>query len=403
MLRNLNVFHMARCTIGRYDYELLAPVASTLQMITLSNVSTSNMFNLFGSVQLWRVSYVSVTYMDQLRVITSNTIANVPNVKEIRLSHCGIATITGNAFDHLNSTLATLHLNNNQLKTLPAELFDNINVDMEWLSFRHNSYSFMCTCDIMELGGMFPNVFGPICEVAQVYGTLPDCNGYVRGPHAIVGQEARRCYNHYGTNAIRIDYTAPYWLRRNAEENLLLVTGTTRTRFRLIIMNEQNNKCYTTVAKYAGFPLDQLSFGVYLACVVDVRWERKIWPLNCVAVYLDAGDRRWIGDEYRIPCLIGFITFNLLSFAATSALGALIVYRNLRLFRGCNCIALQINLYTNEIERAFVMPQEWNKLQKLQWLNGMRYSVRSPDCRFSFTTSLFGMTLDEDDTSISYF
>lgn len=390
-LRQLSHFELDNSTV-RSDYELFAPVATTLRSILLNACTNTNLFNFLAPIRLYQIMAVYISMVQNIQTVTPNTISNMPNIRTLRMSSCGIETITNDAFAHPDlRRLTILRMDDNRLKTLPAKLFAKIGIAFARHFFEGNPWE--CTCDIMVLGALYRDAFGYVCYDSD---RMPNCTMQSdrNETQLTTGIVSQRCYHHYGTNLLRVNFTTVYYLRFNRTLNRIYIRGSNRLTFKLVFMcNRVVADCQFATAKYAAFTLSDLLPGIYIVCAIDSRTKQTVWPLNCATIRLHYGDNHgWISMANRNSVICVFICINIFGFVIAIILGIWLVYHNLRWLRHNSRIVLQINLYTNQVELAYVMPKEWRKLQKIQWVNSMKLR---PGKRGSFSSSLFDSSLDE--------
>lgn len=365
-------------TIGEVilNYTFLELVVDNLEQLLLNSLGSSNLFNLIGSLNLRKVRSLVLTKITTYRVITQNTITNMDNLKYLKISACSIEAISNDAFDRIGNKLTALDLTKNNLKTLPINLFDHLHgLNLTFEMFLGNPIE--CTCDILYLDSKFQNVFHNICEAERNSNQIENCPG--KDALIPVGRsiESRYCVNHFGTNTVRITYPIMYRQKFNASDVKLNIRSPTRSIFRLIIFNNElqlSINCVTFISKYAVVFLNSLRLktGATTICIID-KLDGVIWPLNCISINISPFNA-WVFLKDKTMICFGFSMILLFTIFVSMYLGKLLVQYNLILLTNINFVALQRKFNTNKIEKAFIVPKDWTKFQKIRWLRSMKYA-----------------------------
>lgn len=384
------------------NYNFLESVASQLEQIRLFRLETANLYNIIGSLTMHLVNLLALTQSMRYRVITQNTITNMPNITHLQISSCNIEAIANGAFDRIGTKLRVLDLTRNNLKTLPADLFDNLNA----LSLDEGVFSgnpLECTCDIKKLSSTYPTTFRYACETQTETQAEPNCMATVPSlPKDAT--EAQQCFNHFGTNTIRITYPIVFRKQFNVTDRKLIIRGSIRSLFRLLVLrdgSQQSTYCVRTMAKYAAISMNRiyLDIGTYTICIMD-NLSGLVWPLNCISLNV-LPSNGWIFVNDRLIILVGFFVLFLLNILGSIILGGLLVLFKLGLLGNISYVALQRNLHTNKVEKAFIVPKDWTKFQKLRWLKSMKYAERTKENRrrstdFKLSIMAGGVVIEEN-------
>lgn len=215
------------------------------------------------------------------------------------------------SFDHLPETVYAINLKENRLVTLPSNLFDALpTIFIVAELFADNPWK--CTRDLIKLSVQFD------CHFAF------DCNDGLSGPRtsdeSLVENEGARsirdkqkCAYHYGTNALRINFTTEFNLKRIERSDLdyVYVKSSRRTTFYLLLMWQKNDnidrtaiesRCVFTKAKYAAIWIRTTEISTYFACTFDDNQSVKVWPMNCFSFSIKVS-QPWIIYERLVVTL----------------------------------------------------------------------------------------------------
>lgn len=161
------------CVIS-IEQGVLEPVSETLKSFTLIEASEQIQIPIdrilgSGSKTLPNIVYVKIQY--KMNVTNSLTFTAIPNVKELDLSSSHLAVIADEFTFATLTKLELLNLENNQLKTLPAGIFNGFYEsipydDTKILSIRLAENPWECCCNLEHLIGNFSNFDGDVlCDI----------------------------------------------------------------------------------------------------------------------------------------------------------------------------------------------------------------------------------------------
>lgn len=360
--------HISFTAVINWHYNLLEPIAGSLNQITIRDLAKPiNIFNIIGSVPLPRLYLLTIRNISEnMRVLTSNTISNVPSITVLGLKYCNIEIIKEGAFDRLTA-LAAIILRNNRLKTLPHNLFDNTLIVFASLVFVDNPWE--CTCDFMELRQRFPTSFNFICNTEN---EQPNCTL----PLVSSQYESRVCWFHYGTNSLRITFSTNFRLKYVSTEQYIFVRNSKRILFFLLLFNSENSKrqCILATAKYAGINVRKGLFDVntYTLCAVDDPTILQIWPRNCISFHRLSYDANFNEREWKFLVIFGIMSISLLSFLVSILAGVYLGRYRLNLFKGADHINTDRNTKSMQIKTLIVLPfngKEYLKLKMEKCMN----------------------------------
>lgn len=357
-------------TIQNMNYKFMEIIAETVEMISLKRLDIeTHLYNIIGGVKLKRLRSLTFTMVPLLRIITPNTVTKTPVIQEIIVHGCGLEVILDHSFDHLPATLELVSLRYNKLKTLPARLFDKLDLEFSREFIEDNPLE--CDCNLIELANVHEDIFGFYCEheIDVLKIDHSNCSSEPPKSREVKLYESRQCFRHYGTNTLRVAYTDQYRLKVILNESAWLIKSIKRSRFHFFILTSHGDGytnagaiCYTLYAKYGAISMDKLrvSEGAYVACVIPSSTERRVWPLNCFSIILDRPNM-WIGEDIRIPVIFLGITLNLISFVVAIYLGVYLVKNNLVFLNGADRVIIGRNKTNHKIDTVLVMPTTWKE------------------------------------------
>lgn len=117
--------------------------------------------------------------------------------------------------------------------------------------------------------------------------------------------------------------------------------------------------------------------------IIDTRDMQTVWVINCVGIRLNNDIGRLLDVDHRLTLIICGICVNLSTVIIGLLSGAYIVLLNLILDP------------PQQVCRAFIIPSDWDRMQRMEWLNTISFSS---DFRFLLASSMFNMSLDSAPT-----
>lgn len=374
------------------NYLFLNPIAVHLTYALYSHLDPSiNMYNLIGSVEYGKLKKIILHEVSFYEVITANSFTKMPIIEHIDICQCSTKAILLGAFDRLNETLKFLIFHNNHLKTLPSTFFDNLqNVVMVNDSFFGNPWE--CVCDIWALEVKYGEIFEDefICNPAR----LPFDQNYCDGANVSSGQsvtlsaiESRKCWHHYGTNGLRVNFPTLFRLKVDDQFEHLFINATKRTSFYVLIvsMNESRMRYAAITGKSIKSSLDRFRMGngAYILCILDPQNGIRITAMHCICFHRNQIENFWLSERaiYVASEFLAVIYVVALLLAISG--GICLVRYKLKFLGNVERVVIIRNEHSNDIESVLVMPRSWIKhrnsgeLQKLQ----RHLDIRGNRCR----------------------
>lgn len=160
-LSNLNQLHVLENTIEEAEYDLLQPVANSLQVLAMEECFTDVrvLSNVTGGSSLPKILTASIR-RNTIGTLSSTILSAIPNVLSLYLGGSEIENCDVNAFRTM-PYLQQLDLTNNLLKNLPAEIFASLSYKSKVsLSIHDNPWD--CTCQfqwIQDVIRSHPSIF----------------------------------------------------------------------------------------------------------------------------------------------------------------------------------------------------------------------------------------------------
>lgn len=146
-LTSLRILLLDQVKILEFGRYVLAPIYKYLTNLTVCNCGPHKLDieNLTGTVELPQLKKLNIEMCNLDDTIGNLTFWGLTNVTEMHLGHNGITEIAANAFRVPFETLEYLYLGNNQLKTLPLDIF-NTNRSLT-INPSQNPWHCGCECD----------------------------------------------------------------------------------------------------------------------------------------------------------------------------------------------------------------------------------------------------------------
>ena len=116
--------------------KILEPMAGSLTKLVLQEIGNDSSSNPFipndftGSTPLSNLKSLTMKY-NNIKSLNFSSFSGVKALGELNLANSRIELLNVNTFDFASSTLRTIQLQNNLLKTLPDGIFDNLQIGIE--------------------------------------------------------------------------------------------------------------------------------------------------------------------------------------------------------------------------------------------------------------------------------
>lgn len=391
-LRNLESFYMNRIPIKKMYYKLFEPVAETLQYVTVRESKiVDEIFNMVGACYLRNLMKVFFDQIDSVKLITPNTISQTPAIETVYIQSCGVEAILEGSFEYVKDTLFALILRGNKLKTLPSRLLDNLGIYLDKSFFNDNPWQ--CDCDLFVIHNSF-NSFDVGCRNQKWSSERFNCAN--RG-QVEAAAPTSRCFTQYGTNSLRITFSASLEFKFVFGESVLSVKNSQRTIFYMLIRTKSKARtiCVSTTAKYAVYSLEKLQMmnGIHTVCAVINKMDQQIWPRNCVSFTRDLSTW-WIDESNGTIYLIAFNLMLVLVFAVGIAMAAIVIIKYPNMLKGIDNVIFLQNPKSGSVQQVFVVPKTWTTFQKMRWIRSMEptLNTNSRILKRRSTFSLSGMS-----------
>lgn len=316
---------LLRIPLLKFSYNTMNQIANTLMLFTATYVGfPSNMYNVIGSVQLNSLRQITFRNIKGIyRIITRNSITNVPLLKYLILPDSGIEVIEAGAFDSLKENLVALSLQRNKLRTLPAYLFVEIYVGLYKSDFIDNEWDCDCALALISSYKNYFYSFG--CaddEIAKLHETCT--YDHIDLPNATI--KSRKCIDHYGTNSLRITFSTKFLIRVKYIEGIIYLKVRVRAQFYLLAFSKSMVGsamiCFTSTAKYSAIALHKILVKDEVISVCLMNDETAVWPLNCVSFrYEPFKSSLWLDENETIILIIGFTIGNMMVFMISICIG----------------------------------------------------------------------------------
>lgn len=358
-LNNFDELRLYKTTIKNLRYNIFEPIALSLRSITLAE-SSMNLYNIIAAIEYPKLREINLYQINFNRIITVNSVAKCPAIFEIFIISSGIEAVQLGAFDHLADTLRLICLRENKLKTLPSNIFDKLE-RLIVMSSEGNPWE--CDCSLSKLTKKYGNVFGVVCEDDRWEGDSQiDC-AEQNAPSELSPIEAKKCWRHYGTNAMRVNFFTNYRIRTTPDGTKLVLKNSKRTAFRILIMAAQmtNVHCVRIAAKYASIALDKyrLPFGVRSIAIIDpINSKAAVSPMHFVTFNVERGDV-WLNQNAKYATISLILTAYAIAFVSAAYLSIYLVPRHLFLLQRLESVLLTRDSTTNKIDAALIMPKTW--------------------------------------------
>lgn len=303
-------------SIANTNYIFLEPIAMSMHLLAVAQSSTpTNWYNLIGSIvlpKLHQISFVSIEAFP--KIITPNSFTKIPNIELIYLLKCGIEAIMPHSFDHLANSIYAVNLRGNHLKTLPGNLFDKL-TRMVFDDSLYVENPWQCTSDLIRLSVKCNCHFEFDCNDEFPDSEMSDETSLLNGDKSVWNKQ--KCANHYGTNALRINFTTIFNLKKVERDKMdyLYIKGSKRILFYLLVLWRTNDdaikatietRCIYLTSKYAAIPPMNTEANSYFACALDDKQSIKVWPLNCFSFSIKANNSL---IDYRVIVGLGLCYF----------------------------------------------------------------------------------------------
>lgn len=361
-LNDLNDFNLINVTIKNGHYRMLEPIALTVKQLLFNGLS-GNWYNIIGSRPLRNLRTIKLVRISFYIIITLNSLPNMPSVTWIHFAMCDTEVILLGAFDRFGDTLEKLTMYANRLKTVPAQLFDHMKrlsgpgIELLWNPVQ-------CDCDTLALMRKYGNIFEMECREDLLIDANLDCNRPQQLTDPLNLTEARACWRHYGTNALRVNFITAYRIRVSAEKTKLMFTNSRRNHFYILIITDAAAKfCLSISAKYASVSLKNIinPFGIKSVAVIE---NGQVSPMHFISFYLHNHKLVWLRENCRAIMVVCLLAIYSGAFILALLLGIYLVNKNFILLKRLDRVILEREKTTNKIETVLVMPRSWVTMQK---------------------------------------
>lgn len=299
----------------------MRPIAKSLEHLTVSEINEhTNMYNFIGSQILKNLRNLAMREMPSYRIITQHSFTRTPIIEYLWLRGCGVETIMFGSFDHIKHTLAVLYLKENKLKTLPADLIDGKHLDGYdvWICDYYLGHAYEC----------FGIYLDDLCELFEVGALKNECASW-KLPLQGEPIKSRKCFNHFGTNTFRINFTIDCALTIS-HDNVLYVKCARRSAYYTLITPDghQLPLCLSTTAKYAAFSIEKflLPDGVFVVSIMDPIAVGNVWPFHIILMTIQTSNE-WISIRGKALFLTTSVIMYATAFILFTLVGIYIVAR----------------------------------------------------------------------------
>lgn len=322
-LKVLTALNFENVTFLSKEKSILSHARHTLY--TFASTESQNPLNfdhLFGKFRLFKLNHVWISNCQSLNVLAKSNFTGLYVIEVLALKNCGIRAILNGAFDFILKTLYFLELDDNQLKTIPGNLFDQNNfIHMNSFRLMGNPIE-LCDCDLYELTSYFLitnsrlNIkFLPLVVCKSNFGDIKEINSTEFSTTEINQLKcanfqqivpSRLCLNFNKTNSVAHLKSN---LTVNRKENQIVIQFREDRKIRIWIQGNdyveairskykcpninwirQRTKCYQMtfkkLTKLALWKLiNQNEYEPIMICLNSMQYNGKIQvaPFNCLA------------------------------------------------------------------------------------------------------------------------
>ncbi|CAH2086225.1 unnamed protein product [Euphydryas editha] len=175
----LRYLYIKDCFLRDIRERALGVVRESLDLLDIKASNSFNPINLTGSVEL-KVLTVDFSFNNFNDILGPSSFTGLKYCKRLLLNFCQITALRPGTFDHLES-IKELHLDNNNLITVPVGLFNKLLSLEPKIDLHGNNWH--CDCSIKDLRNLLKQgllIVDPICYYPdEVNGmTLSDFEGY---------------------------------------------------------------------------------------------------------------------------------------------------------------------------------------------------------------------------------
>lgn len=320
----------------------LAPIRRFVREIKLMDLSNDvNFDDLFGAnaQKLGVLGLIAVQFhqLPTAHRLTKSNFSALAGIREISVKHCGIISIAEDTFDIISDTLYNVYLQNNQLVTLPATVFNRI-IDSQksgaaYIKILDNPYD--CDCNFFQvIGQLMISSF----SLAHYYSMMPcmhsaipiECASYLQVMHTSK-------FSLSLISDMRMIH-AKFQLKIDFDQRELIIRTMVRDRFRLWIFTGNDYKmkgdqmcpsadwrktqvrCIILDGRVERIPLHRFvhDLKIISLCVSYVASSRKrFWPLQCIGIFWPDGRKiEWvlIAGNTIVWCGLGFLLGTLICY-----------------------------------------------------------------------------------------
>lgn len=373
----LNALKFTNCIFIDYEHNFFG--RNFISKVVMSNltIKRKKIVDLFGIGNRNDLFIIRIENSRVLRHINAYDFSATFSVRYLFLPHCGIESITTNAFNYMID-LIEIDLSGNRLKTLPAGIF-NVLLEKRYfvaVNLSHNHWE--CQCNLVRVQTALQE-YGIAFKDFPVNCTLPrePASKYDRICRSDTElMEESTCRAQYGFNFIFVTMPRiPIHIDDALEEILISVQSNRTEPIYLLAMHQLNSNecqvkqlpaCYRLLPQNASaitIPNLPTQINSIFCILYSKKSMNSIWPINCMSICKNCKIRIWL----RISSLMWFLPAMIFLFVATIVLGMGLGYYLLRyrpqLLIGAGRVVVLRNP-TRERRHSFtifVMPSNWQE------------------------------------------
>lgn len=339
------------------DFTLLFPDASVDLKMLLENVH-------LPALKAFSIR----TNLKDSRIV-SDLFIGVPNLIKLDLSDCKIDMIYANAFEAISDSLELLSLEKNNLKSVPAGVFNDLRV---LVILKVNNNPWICSTELCE----FQRYMIKHLEFAAGV----ECETPVSGIPIILAKDlcppedpvlALQCWNTIDESTIYIPEQNNRITILNGDNQDVTIKFDAIPHINMSLMWFSNQ--YATSAKIIDLTVNVGNLNLstsYIFCLIDMKLA-TVSPLNCLSHYLDVAKKLtslpWITQDDKreiISCFCcGIFLCLILGFTA----GYLLIAQNPMLLKGSSKVIVIRNsdAASGASTTPFESISDWNRLSDL--------------------------------------